>query len=192
MTLNGEPWGVRDAAALVAEIDRDLEDRTTHFPEQVRKGRINQQEADYLIGLIRDIRSDLVIEFSPIGSGAESNRPPRVTWTAKVRWINGELEHRKERLPELIAKGRITANDAQKRISAMEQLRRLYWKGMFQWEPPAGPARDYLAALRRAIAAGADTSLLFNSEGGRHYRELVRAHAREVELEEQRQGELAA
>jgi hypothetical protein len=190
MTFDGEAWGVRDAAALVAEIDRDLEDRTKHFPEQVRKGRINQQEADYLIGLIRDIRSDLAIAFAPIGAGEPV--ASRVTWSAKVRWIKGELEHRRERMPDLVAKGRITANDAQKRISAMEQLRRLYWERMFQWEPPAGPARDYLEALRRAINNGADTSLLFNSEGAREYREIVRAHVREVELEERGQGELAA
>jgi hypothetical protein len=196
MNLNGEEWGVSDAAALVAEIDRDLGERESHYPDQVKKGRISQKEADYLVGLIRDIREDLGFAFAPLGPNeirATWERPnPHVTWRAKVQWINGELEQRRKRFPELVAKGRLSGNDAQRRISAMEQLRRLYWNKLFQWRPPEGPASDYLRALRSAVDAGAETAALRSSEGAKVYRELVRRHMADVELEEGAQGELAA
>jgi hypothetical protein len=196
MNLDGDAWGVSDAAALVAEIDRDLAEREGHYPEQVRKGRLGQKEADYLVGLIRDIREDLAFAFAPLAPHeirATCERPnPHVTWRDKVRWINGELEHRRQRFPELVAKGRLSDTDAQKRISAMEQLRRLYWNKLFQWRPPEGPANDYLRALRAAADAGADTKALRVSEGARIYRDLVRRHLADVELEENAQGELAA
>jgi hypothetical protein len=193
--LDGQGWGIGDAAALVAEIDRDLTDRQSHYPEQVRKGRISQQEADYLVGLIGDIREDLTFEFAILQPGQihdPHQRKPRVTWRDKIRWIDGELERRRDRLPELVAKGRLTQDDCDKRIRAIEQLRRLYWNRMFMWEAPAGPAREYLEALHSAVLAGADTKLLYSSEGARIYRELVRKHLAAVELETGAQGELAA
>lgn len=193
--LDGQAWGVSDAAELVAEIDRDLADRLAHYPEQVRKGRLRREEAEYLTDLLRDIRADLLFEFRPLGAGEILDpiaHAPRVTWQNKVRWINGEIEHRKERLPELVAKGRIIQADADRRISAIEHLRRLYWNRMFQWEPPAGPARDYLDALHSAVRAGISTELLRHSEGRRVYLELVRTHMAAVALEENAQGELAA
>jgi hypothetical protein len=195
--LDGEGWGIADAAALVAEIDRDLADREAHYPDQARKGRIAQEEADYLVGLIGDIRADLLFAFAPLAPGelrGSYERPnPRVTWSAKVKWINGELEHRCKRLPDLVAKGRLTQADADRRIGAIEQLRRLYWNKLFQWQPPEGPAIEYLRALRSAVDARADTSALRSSEGAKIYRELVRRHMAAVEQESgQAQGELVA
>jgi hypothetical protein len=191
--LDGQGWGVSDAAALVDELDRDLVERTAHVAEQIRKGRISKQEADYLFDLIRDVRADLAIEFAPLQPGEIRGRHAcRVTWQAKVRWISGELEHRRKRLPELVVKGRLTEIDCERRIWAMEQLRRLYWNRMFQWEAPAGPARDYLDALEAAARSGRGTAELEGSDGQRIYRELVRRHLITVELEDQREPELAA
>lgn len=196
MTLDGATWGIADAGAIVAEIDRDLAERAAAYPEQVRKGRLSQTEADYLSGLLGDIREDLDFAFAMIGPGEIREtweRPnPRVTWRDKVRWIRRELEARERRLPDLVAKGRLTAADAEKRIAAIEQLRRLYWCKLFQWQPPEGPALDYLKALRSTARSGARLEELRSSEGAGIYRELVRRHMATVELEEQKQAELAA
>lgn len=196
LPLDGEAWGIRDAATLVAEIDRDLAERQAHYPDQVRKGRISQREADYLVDLICDIRDDLMFAFAPVKAGELRDtweRPkPRVTWRDKVRWLEGELEHRRTRLPELVRKGLISGNDAQVRLSVIEQLRRLYWNNLFQWQPPEGPALDYLRALRSSVGAGAKLEELRKSEGARIYRELVRKHLATVELEREEQGELVA
>jgi hypothetical protein len=192
--LDGTSWGILDAAAIVAEIDRDLAEREAHYPEQQRKGRLDKSEADYLLELIRDIREDLQSDFAPLQPGEiREPRKPRVTWPLKTRWIRGELEHRRKRLPDLVAKGRITELDCERRIGTMEQLERLYWNRMFMWEPPVQEARDYLAARSAAARSGAGSQSLDGSEGQRIYRDSVRAHLSAVALESgQAQGELAA
>lgn len=188
MQLDGEAWGIRDATALVAEIDRDLGDRQAHYPEQVRKGRLDQREADYRLELIRDIREDLLFAFAPPRAGeirATFERGNwRVTWRDKVRWIERELANRQEHYPERVNKGRMTAEEAEQRIAAIANLRRLYWNKLFQWQPPDGPALEYLKTASAPI----------NCEGAEIYRELVRRHAAELELEEagNKQGELVA
>lgn len=200
MTLNGEAWGVSDAAALVAEIERDLAEREASYPELVSKGRMDKLEANYRVSLIRDIRDDLMFAFRPLAAGeileTWERGDWRVTWREKVRWIDRELGDRRARAPELIAKGRLSANDAQRRISTMEHLRRLYWNSLFQWQPPEGPALDYLKAQKAAARSGAPRAALLairQGEGARLYRELVRRHMAELEAEEDdRQGRLVA
>jgi hypothetical protein len=69
-SLDGEGWGIRGAAELVREIDRDLAEREGGYPELVRKGRMNEREADYQLAAIRDIREDLLFAFAPVPEGS--------------------------------------------------------------------------------------------------------------------------
>lgn len=200
--MNGEAWGVAAAAELVAEIDAELAERSAADEELVTKGRLHRSEADYRKTLVADIRADLAAAFAPLQPGETANdsgqwrpRPDRaIAWADKVRWINGELDDRNASYPELVRKGRLTERQAHRRIRAIEALRRLYWEKLFMWEPPAGPAQDYLAALRSTASAGlaVTSSALFQSEGARIYRELVRRHFVTVGLEADGQGRLVA
>jgi hypothetical protein len=192
--LDGTTWGIADAAALVAGIDRELAVRETAFPELVTKGRVRQEEADWNLGVIRDMRADLLFAFASVEGEIRGSwdRPDNsVTWADKVRWIERELEDARRRFPELVAKGRIDAADAQRRTSTLEHLRRLYWNRMFQWRPPEGPGLDYLRSLEALGHAGARVKP--GSEGQRIYREHVRAHLALVDQESaDAQGRLVA
>jgi hypothetical protein len=190
--MNGEEWGIADAAAFVAAIDRELEAATRDAIELERKGRQTKAESDYVAALLRDVRSDLAHAFGPI-AGVRAD--PAVRWRDKVRWMKRELADRRERYPELVSKGRMTEPDARLKIRTIAALVRLYWNQLFMWEPDAQPAIDYLAELRRTFDAGDTAALreLGSSDGAKIYRELVRKHLADVELEsEEAQGRLVA
>jgi hypothetical protein len=195
--MDGEAWGIRNAIELVREIDRDLAEREAQYPEQVRKGRLNSREADARLAIIRDIRADLLFAFAPLGGGEIRGQrlEPALAWRSKVRWISAELEERRDRSEELIRKGRLDRNQAQRSISALEQLRRLYWEKLFMWEPePGSPAAAYLDAINKLHPNATERrEELLRGELGRAYRQTVREHLAAVELESsQKQGELAA
>jgi hypothetical protein len=199
MSYDGQGWGIWDAAALVAEIDRDLGERQAAYPELVKKGRISKEEAGYRTTVITDIREDLTFAFTPLGDGEIRGTwwrsDPRVTWREKVAWINRELGDRRQRYPELIKKGRLTKEEADLRLEAIAHLRRLYWDRMFQWQPPEGPAREYLAALHATVLAGGFDALakIRKSEGQQIYREFVRRHLAIVASESpEAQGRMVA
>jgi hypothetical protein len=102
-----------------------------------------------------------------------------------------ELADRRERFPEAVSKGRMTEADARLKIRTIAALVRLYWNQLFMWEPDAPAAADYLDRLRRASAA--ELEELRSSDGAKIYRELVRKHLADVELEsEEAQGRLVA
>jgi hypothetical protein len=198
-SLDGEGWGIRGAAELVREIDRDLAEREAGYPELVRKGRMNEREADYQLAAIRDIREDLLFAFAPVPEGScrlSDLRPaPAIAWRSKVRWIEAQLAERKERSEELIRKGRLAPNDAQRKISTIEQLRRLYWERLFMWEPePGSQAAAYLEAIRKLSPNATERRAeLFSGELGRAYRQTVREHLAALDAEQgSAQGELAA
>lgn len=199
MKYDGQGWGVWDAAALVAEIDRDLGERAVAYPELVKKGRLSAEEADYRMTVIRDIRDDLTFAFRPLADGeilgSWERADPRVTWREKVAWINRELGDRRQRFPELVKKGRLTQDQAETRLEAIAHLRRLYWDRMFQWQPPEGPARDYLTAVRATTLAGGYDALakIRKSEGRQLYQEFVRRHLAIVASESpEAQGRMVA
>lgn len=189
--MSAEEWGIADAAAFVAAIDRELEAATRESVELERKGRQTKAESDYVAALLRDVRSDLAFAFGPIAGVRED---PAVRWRDKVRWMKRELGDRRERFPELVTKGRMTEADARLKIRTIAALVRLYWNQLFMWEPDAQPAADYLQTLRRNVNASvAELAKLRASEGAQIYRELVRRHMADVELEgEETQGRLVA
>jgi hypothetical protein len=192
--MNGEVFKIADAAAFVAAIDRELAGCTRDHVDMVRKGRLTQAESDYVVGLLRDIRADLIHAFGPLEPGASIEQPgPAVRWRAKVRWINGELERRQSAYPELVVKGRLTDQDAKIGLRLMSTLRRLYWRELFMWEPDPGPALDFLLAIRsRKVASNEDLDRLI-PHGRETYRELARKHFAAIELEDAAaQGELVA
>ena len=198
--MNGEGWGIADAAALVAAVDVELAERSAADRELVNKGRLDPREADYRAKVVGDIRADLLAAFGPIGADEPpmpfSPRADRaIDWANKVRWIEAELDDRRQRYPQLVSKGRLTQADADRRLGALELLRKLYWNKMFMWEPPEGPALEYRRALRAAVLSGAPASVrdaLWQSDGARIYRQLVRSHVDRLELEEHGQGRLVA
>jgi hypothetical protein len=192
--LNGEILNIADATAFVAAIDKELDELARANVERVRKGRLTQAEADYVVGLLRDVRSDLAHAFGPVELGRSIERAdPAVRWRDKVRWIGAELEARERDYPERTAKGRMTEADAKIGIRVMKTLRRLYWRELFMWEPEPGPALEWLQRIRRCAPseiAAVDAAI---PDGRRLKRELVRRHMALLELEDgQAQGELAA
>lgn len=190
--MNGEAFSIRDAAAFVAAIDAELEQLATANVEAVRKGRQTQREADYVVGLIRDIRSDLVHAFGEL-NGASYERPDAaVSWPNKIRWIKGELERREEEYPELVRKGRMTQQQARIGIQILATLRRLYWKELFMWDAEGGPALEFQKACRQIPPISPSELEAKHSEGRRIYRELARKHLAAVELEDAEQGRLVA
>lgn len=194
--MTGEFFSIADAAAFVAEIDCDLNDVMRDHVELVRKGRLTARESDYVVALLRDVRSDLAHAFSalPFERSDSVERPdPAVSWRDKVRWIKLELERRREDYPDAIAKGRILERDAKRRFAMIRTLHRLYWRELFMWEPDPGPALDWLRALRRCTLgeiAALDARI---PDGRRLKSELVRAHMAVLDLEDgDAQGELVA
>lgn len=192
-------WGVSDVAGLVRELERDLSDREAQYPALVTKGRMNIREVEQQLGILRDIRADLLFAFAPLGEGEirhAARSEPAIAWRSKVRWIKLELEQRRDRSEELIRKGRLDGNQAQRSISAMEQLRRLYWERLFMWEPePGSQAAAYLEATGKLHPNATERrDELYNGELGRAFRQTIRDHIAMVELENSqgRQGELAA
>lgn len=187
--MNGDAWGIADAASFVAAIDKELEGATRENVELVRKGRLTDVEAQYVVDLLRDVRSDLAHAFGPFDPGLGWQRAePAVSWRSKVRWMKRELDNRRANYPELVNKGRMTEADARLGIRTLAALVRLYWNQLFQWTPDPGPALDYLAELRRGRAV--DLKALRATEGARLYRELVRKHLADVEAAEPEQKEL--
>jgi hypothetical protein len=190
--MNGELFSINDAAAFVAAIDAELDQAARASAALVRKGRLSPAESGYVVGLLRDVRSDLAHAFGPMDPGGCLERPdPAVRWRDKVRWIRQELETRERDYPELVAKGRITPTDMRLKIRMLRTLGRLYWRELFMWEPDPGPALDFLLAIRRSKIPPEDLDRAI--PGGRElYRELVRRHAASLELEESGQMELVA
>lgn len=182
--MNGEPFSIADAAAFVAAIDAELERTTRENVERVRKGRQSQAESDYVVGLLRDVRSDLTHAFGPLHVCFE-RADPVVRWRDKVRWISRELEARNRDYPELVRKGRMTEADARTGIRVIKTLYRLYWRELFMWEPEPGPALEWLTDIRRRVTPDAPPPPPL-------YRELVRKHAEQVALEDGDQARLVA
>lgn len=191
--MNGEIFNIADAAAFVAAIDQELADAGRDQIELVRKGRLTPREADYLIGLLRDIRSDLAHAFSAVPCSSIERGDPVIPWRDKVRWIKLELEQRRTDYPELVAKGRLLEREAKTKLAMLRTLHRLYWRELFMWEPEQGPALDWLRAIRKnklGQIAAIDAAI---PDGRRLKQELVRKHMAALELEDgQRQGELVA
>lgn len=188
--MSAASFGINDPAAFLAAIDSELEDTTREGVELLRKGRQTQAEADYVTGLIRDIRSDLVHAFGDLPIGANQERAaPAVRWRDKVRWIRREVERREADFPEAIRKGRLTPQEGRVRLKIVTTLYRLYWQDAFMWEPEPGPALDYMNALRSGTAQSEEAQLI----GRATVREALRLHVAAVDLERnEAQGSLVA
>jgi hypothetical protein len=190
-------WRIADAGAFIAAIDRELGDRQRDHAAKVRKGAMHQAEADHVLALVADIRADLLHYFGPVPD-EEPRQPPRedplFPWADKVRWIRRERDELEDKSPELVAKGRMTFDDAKRLTAMFGTLHRLYWRGMFMWRPPEGPAADYLRELRGAAVSGRKLAGGRNDGAGALlYRQLVREHMAQLDAEDSdSQGRLVA
>lgn len=198
--LDGSFWHIADAAAFVAAIDGELADRARSCAERVRKGAMHPREAEHVVGLLADMRVDLLHAFAPVPEG-EPRGPlredPVFTWTDKVTWIRKERDALEATIPELVRKGRMTIDDARRARRVLAVLHKLYWREMFMWRPPEGPAADYLRALRAEAVAGGiayrGKTDLYWSDGAKLYRQMVRDHVALIEAEnDDAQGRMVA
>lgn len=191
--LDGAPFAIADAAAFIAELDNELAERAAAFPAAIAKGRLRQEEADHVTRLIGDIRADLFHAFSTVDCEL-TRADPAFTWNAKVTWIRAELDELEEKAPDAVAKGRMTADQARRKLAMFRLLRRLYWREMFMWLPASAAALDYLRDYHgKALAAVGGPALRAHMEspGGQIYRQLVRDHMELIEAESGGQGALS-
>lgn len=198
-TLDGTHMAITDAAAFIAELDLDLAERAARMADAIAKGRLHDSEAEHVTRLIGDIRADLLHAFAPLADGelrGNFNRErPDFTWNNKVTWIRGELAELEANAPDAVAKGRMTSDQAKRRLAAFRLLIRLYWRDMFMWLPPPGPALDYLQDRHGQALAGVGGAKLrehMASIGGKMFRQYVREHMAVLEAENGQQGVLAA
>lgn len=186
--MNGEAWGIWDAAAMVAAIDAELGRMAARHETLLAKGRIDPRVAAYHADLAGDIRADLAHCFGPFDPAKGWERPPPVLpWRDKVRWIGAELDERREKCPDLVAKGRMTEADAADGIHLFGQLRRLYWNNAFMWEPEEEEARAYVLALRSADKL--DEARIAELRAGPGYRRMQEAMRAHLVLLEQESGD---
>lgn len=192
--MNGELFSIADAAAFVGTIDQELADTALEHVDLLRKGRIAEQESQYVVALLRDIRADLAHAFGPLGVGECVERDePAVRWRDKVRWIKRELEQRRADYPELVAKGRILEASARRKLRMLGTLHRLYWRELFMWEPDPGPALEWLTEIRRNKLGNIEAIDARIPEGRQMKHDLVRKHMAALELEDtEGQGKLVA
>lgn len=191
-------WCIDGADAVVAEIRRELEDMRSTFPDKLAKGRLKQEEADYLEALVAEILADLAVAFGDLPPFSLMVPPEgRYVWADKVRWIRGEIERREANYPMQVDKGRLTREQADGRLFAIRQLYRLYWEKGFAWTPTGAEARAYLKQLYALPRDGsAETreaiARLSASDGASACRAEARAHIAHVFNELHGQGRLVA
>lgn len=131
--------------AIVAELERELAHRERIYPDWIAKCRMSEQEAGYQLGVWREIL-DNVRECL---AGASCNVTAiAVAWREKVKALERELDYRTRLYPEWIDKGRLDQADADRQLELVAMVRDLYWRHLFAWLPPAGPARTFVDALR--------------------------------------------
>ncbi len=140
--MNGDHWGIPNAAELVAELERELADRRRFYPGMVDKGRMLKADADYQLAIFAEILADLAVAFGPPPWILAA---PRFAWGEKVKALWRELELRRRFYPDRIAKGRMTQDQAHQQFARLEAVHTLYWHQMFGWPKPD---ENWLQAVR--------------------------------------------
>lgn len=184
--------------AVVAELERELENRGRVFPDRVGKGRMTEQEADYQLAIWREILDNVAQ-----GLGASWHVDGlRFPWLDKVKALNRELDYRQRLFPDWIAKGRLDQATADRRVELIEMVRDLYWRHMFAYWVADGPANEYLVALRNGpwtggkagagkLVDGSTKDAIQNHPGRRALHALVDQHIQVIDAEDaQQQQEL--
>lgn len=180
--------------AIVAELEREAGSRRKVFPDRVAKGRMTEQDAAYQeaiwLEILANVRTCLGGDW----------RDPLATfrWREKVDALNRELDYRARLYPEWVNKGRLDQATADRRVNLVEAVRDFYWRHMFAWEAPAGPAADYQAFIRSdpsPIETGKDewaawTQRRRDHPGDRAFHEAVEAHVNLVDGDGGQQQEL--
>jgi len=149
------PWAAHRVAeqrdAIVAELERELENRAKVFPDRVSKGRMTEQEAGYQLAIWREIL-DNVAEC--LGAPHWHVQSIRFPWRDKVKALERELDYRLRLYPDWIGKGRIDQAAADRNLAIVEATRDLFHRHLFAFIPEPGPALDYVTALRAGPWSG--------------------------------------
>lgn len=125
---------------MIAELERELDQRRSHYPERVRKGDMLAADADYRIGILAEIRADLNVAFHarpwtvPTGLNLIE---PQYPWPAKVKELERVIAQRERHYPDKIRKGELLEGDAKAQLAALEQVHRLYHRLLFGYVPAA-------------------------------------------------------
>lgn len=183
------PWAAYRVAeqrdAVVAELERELENRGRVFPDRVGKGRMTEQEADYQLEIWREILDNVAQGLGAPSWWLDGHRFP---WLDKVKALNRELDYRRRLFPDWIAKGRLDQASADRRVELVEMVRDLYWRHMFGWTAPAGPAAEYEAFIKSDPWTGQDQDAWMKRRadhpGRRAFHVAVEAHVTRVDAEE--------
>ncbi len=148
----GDCWGIADPVALVAGVDLDLAARKARFEALICKGRMTRPEADHVLGLLAEIRRDLVDRVLAVLPPGASCDPldPAYSWSDKCRWIRGALAEARADFPEAVAKGRLDPAAAASRTAALAALEDLYWRRAYGWLPPCNTDDEAARAALRA------------------------------------------
>lgn len=159
-----------ERAWLLAEIDRTLAAAREGAEARIRKGAITRQEADRQIGLLEDVRADLVHWFDM------GDRPSvlHFPWRAKLEHVDRELDLRRTAWPLHVEKGRITREEASQRIQALERIRALQWECLMGWVPEPGMVQCW--DPRRPD---------YHDPGAARYRQFIRDHLAAVNAKQE-------
>lgn len=141
MTLaEGWTFTLDQVRGMIAELEREIEQRRQHYPERVRKGDMLEADADYRIGIIAEIRADMNVAFHakpwtvPTGLNLVD---PQFPWAAKVKELERMIAQRERHYPDKIRKGELLEADAKAQLAALGQVHRLYHRLLFGYETHA-------------------------------------------------------
>lgn len=150
-------WPGLTFAQVAAELARELASRRSVYPEQIAKGRMTQAEADYQIAVMETVAG----EWRDRDHVRARDHSP-FTHAERLACIERELAYRQRLYPQWIAKGRLEAERAAHRITALEAVRDLYvhghgWRASTGIEPgwgswPRTPEQRAAEAEFRAFA----------------------------------------
>lgn len=125
---------------MIAELERELEQRRRHYPDRVRKGDMTQEDADYRTAILAEIRADMNVAFHPkpwtVPTGMNLVEP-QFPWAAKVKELERTLAARDRHYPVQVRKGELTEADAAAQLDALRHVRDLYAVKLFGYETRA-------------------------------------------------------
>jgi hypothetical protein len=123
---------------IETELRRELAARRKLYPDRIRQGRMNQEEADHGIAVFAALLADCERLVPPRRSREETHK---FTWQHRRAALVRELDFRAHVYPEWIASGRLDQAEADRRCRCLTALVWIFDDG-FDWRGSngSGPA----------------------------------------------------
>ena len=129
--------------------------RRDGYPRKVDAGRMKPDDAAREI----EMMAQLVAEFTYLhtwpDAGDAARADARFTWAEKVNCLRREIMIRRNDMPRRVEQGRMTIEDAERHIAAMEAAHAFYWYQGLDFILPWQTGQDS-APLMAAIRAERD------------------------------------